>query len=123
MRRRPPRSTRTDTLFRYTTRVRSTMLERVGGVSGLVLAGVPTFAYVIANAIAGLDAAVVIAVAVSAGLIVFWLVRKQIGRAYVCTSVTNAHLVCRPLLEQNTPSHSVRRTLISAHVTTTDIEV
>jgi hypothetical protein len=54
-----------------------TMLERVGGVSGLVLAGVPTFAYVIANAIAGLDAAVVIAVAVSAGLIVFRLVRKQ----------------------------------------------
>lgn len=53
------------------------MLERVGGVSGLVLAGVPTFAYVIANAIAGLDAAVVIAVAVSAGLIVFRLVRKQ----------------------------------------------
>jgi hypothetical protein len=54
-----------------------TMLERVGGVSGLVLAGVPTFAYVIVNAIAGLDAAVVVAVAVSAGLIVFRLVRKQ----------------------------------------------
>lgn len=53
------------------------MLERVGGVSGLVLAGVPTFAYVIVNAIAGLDAAVVVAVAVSAGLIVFRLVRKQ----------------------------------------------
>ena len=54
-----------------------TMLERVGGVSGLVLAGVPTFAYVIANAIAGLDAAVVVAVAVSVGLIVFRLVRRQ----------------------------------------------
>lgn len=53
------------------------MLERVGGVSGLVLASVPTFAYVIANAIAGLDAAVVVAVAVSAGLIVSRLVRKQ----------------------------------------------
>lgn len=53
------------------------MLERVGGVSGLVLAGVPTFAYVIANAIAGLDVAVVVAIAVSAGLIVFRLVRKQ----------------------------------------------
>lgn len=55
----------------------STILERVGGVSGLVLAGVPTFAYVIANAIAGLDAAVVVAVAVSVGLIVFRRVRKQ----------------------------------------------
>ncbi len=54
-----------------------TLLERVGGVSGLVLASVPTFAYVIANAIAGLDAAVVVAVTVSAGLIVFRLVRKQ----------------------------------------------
>ncbi len=53
------------------------MLERVGGVSGLVLAGVPTVAYVIVNAIAGLDAAVVVAVAVSAGPIVFWLVRRQ----------------------------------------------
>lgn len=54
-----------------------TMLERVGGVSGLVLAGVPTFAYVIANAVAGLDVAVVVAVAVSAGLIVFRGVRRQ----------------------------------------------
>lgn len=54
-----------------------TVLERMGGVSGLVLAGVPTFAYVIANAIAGLDVAVVVAVAVSAALIVFRLARRQ----------------------------------------------
>lgn len=54
-----------------------TMLERMGGVSGLVLAGVPTFAYVIANAIAGLDAAVVVAIAVSAALILFRLARKE----------------------------------------------
>ncbi|MBY0288635.1 MAG: DUF3159 domain-containing protein [Mycobacteriaceae bacterium] len=46
-----------------------TLLERMGGVSGLVYASVPTFAYVIANAIAGLTAAVVIAVGTSAGLI------------------------------------------------------
>ena len=39
-----------------------TLLDRMGGVSGLVYASVPTFAYVIANAIAGLDAAVVVAV-------------------------------------------------------------
>src|SRR3546814_6954491 len=25
---------------------------------------------------------------------------EEIGRAHVCTSVTNTHLVCRPLLEQ-----------------------
>ncbi|MDF3336919.1 DUF3159 domain-containing protein [Mycolicibacterium septicum] len=54
-----------------------TLLERVGGVSGLVYASLPTFAYVIANAIAGLDAAVVISVGVSVGLIVFRLLRKQ----------------------------------------------
>ncbi|MFV8243409.1 DUF3159 domain-containing protein [Mycolicibacterium peregrinum] len=54
-----------------------TLLERVGGVSGLVYASLPTFAYVIANAIAGLDAAVVISVAVSVGLIVLRLLRKQ----------------------------------------------
>ena len=54
-----------------------TLLERVGGVSGLVYASLPTFAYVIANAIAGLDAAVVISVSVSVGLIVLRLLRKQ----------------------------------------------
>lgn len=54
-----------------------TLLERMGGVSGLVYASLPTFAYVIANAIAGLNAAVVISVCVSVGLIVFRLLRKQ----------------------------------------------
>src|SRR3546814_8921911 len=29
----------------------------------------------------------------------------EIGRAHVCTTVTNAHLVCRPLLEKKTTSH------------------
>lgn len=54
-----------------------TLLERVGGVSGLVYASLPTFAYVIANAIAGLDAAVVISVSVSVGLIILRLLCKQ----------------------------------------------
>ncbi|WP_231395844.1 DUF3159 domain-containing protein [Mycobacterium sp. URHD0025] len=54
-----------------------TLLERMGGASGLVYASLPTFAYVIANAIAGLNAAVVISVCVSVGLIVFRLLRKQ----------------------------------------------
>src|SRR3546814_7960572 len=31
----------------------------------------------------------------------------QIGRAHVCTPVTNAHLVCRRLLENN--QHTVRQ--------------
>jgi hypothetical protein len=54
-----------------------TPLERVGGVSGLVIASIPTFAYVIVNAIAGLNAAVVVAVGASAGLIVLRLVRRE----------------------------------------------
>lgn len=54
-----------------------TVLERMGGVSGLVYASVPTFAYVIVNAIAGLNAAVVVAVGASAGLIVLRLLRKE----------------------------------------------
>ena len=49
----------------------------MGGVSGLVYASVPTIAYVIVNAIAGLDAAVVVAVGASAGLIVLRLLRKE----------------------------------------------
>lgn len=44
---------------------------------GLVYASVPTLAYVIVNAIAGLNAAVVVAVGASAGLIVLRLLRKE----------------------------------------------
>ncbi len=54
-----------------------TLLERMGGVSGLVYASVPTLAYVIVNAIAGLNAAVVVAVGASLALIVLRLVRKE----------------------------------------------
>ncbi|BDX30985.1 membrane protein [Mycobacterium antarcticum] len=54
-----------------------TLLERMGGVSGLVVGAVPTFAYVIANAIAGLDAAVLVAVSISIGLIVLRRIRKE----------------------------------------------
>lgn len=54
-----------------------TLLERMGGVSGLVHASVPTFAYVIANAVAGLSAAVLVAVGTSIGLIALRLVRKE----------------------------------------------
>lgn len=54
-----------------------TLLERMGGVSGLVYASIPTLAYVIVNAIAGLNAAVVVAVGASAGLIVLRMLRKE----------------------------------------------
>lgn len=54
-----------------------TVLERMGGVSGLVYASVPTFAYVIANAIMGLTAAVVVAVGAGAGLVALRLLRRE----------------------------------------------
>lgn len=54
-----------------------TLLDRMGGVSGLIYASIPTIAYVVANAIAGLDAAVVIAVGASIGLIVLRMMRKE----------------------------------------------
>ncbi len=54
-----------------------TLLHRMGGVSGLVVGAVPTVAYVIVNAIAGLDAAVVVAVGASAGLIMLRVLRKE----------------------------------------------
>lgn len=54
-----------------------TLLDRMGGVSGLVYASIPTFAYVVVNAIAGLNAAVVVAVGVSAGLIMLRMLRKE----------------------------------------------
>jgi hypothetical protein len=54
-----------------------TLLARMGGVSGLVVGAVPSVAYVIANAVAGLDAAVVVAVGVSIGLILLRKLRKE----------------------------------------------
>ncbi|MBJ7337060.1 DUF3159 domain-containing protein [Mycolicibacterium sp.] len=54
-----------------------TLLDRMGGISGLVVGAVPTVAYVLVNAIAGLDAAVVLAVCVSVALIVWRRVRTE----------------------------------------------
>lgn len=54
-----------------------TLLERMGGVSGLVVGAVPTVAYVIANAVAGLDVAVMVAVGASVVLIVLRRLRKE----------------------------------------------
>ena len=54
-----------------------TVLERMGGVSGLIYASIPSLAYVIVNAIAGLDAAIVVAIGASSGLILLRVVRKE----------------------------------------------
>src|SRR3546814_7418781 len=75
--RRPPRSTRTDTLVPYTTLFRSTLI--VNGHNDIMVPTINSFTLQqhIPNA----------------RLI-------QIGRAHVRTPVTNAHLVCRLLLEK-----------------------
>ncbi|MEN4476286.1 DUF3159 domain-containing protein [Mycolicibacterium cosmeticum] len=49
----------------------------MGGVSGLVVGAVPTIAYVVANAVAGLDVAVMVAVTVSVVLILVRRVRRE----------------------------------------------
>ncbi|MET4427568.1 DUF3159 domain-containing protein [Mycolicibacterium sp. 624] len=54
-----------------------TLLDRMGGVTGLVLASVPTFAFVVVDAIAGLDAAIVAAVGTSVCLILLRVLRKE----------------------------------------------
>src|SRR3546814_6812878 len=95
---RPPRATRTDTLFPYTTLFRSVADgDATAAAIATLLEGGPV-QVVVNNAgihddapMAGMSAAQ-------------WKrvidVSLQIGRAHVLTPVTNAHLVCRLLLEK-----------------------
>src|SRR3546814_1590903 len=101
--RRPPRSTRTDTLFPYTTLFRSCPTHALYKMhrnivsaprwKGFLRPGGSPF---------GVNRPQPATIAVSHPrfipfLSALWL---QIGRAHVCTPVTNAHLVCRLLLEK-----------------------
>src|SRR3546814_10078973 len=72
----PPRSTRTNTLFPYTTLFRSGSAARLGHGRTHLWQGQ------CANAASTQQ-------------------YNEIGRAHVCTPVTNAQLVCRLLLEKN----------------------
>lgn len=54
-----------------------TLLDRMGGISGLIYASIPTVAYVVADAMAGLNVAVIVAVATSVGLIVVRKIRSE----------------------------------------------
>src|SRR3546814_5344789 len=100
MLRRPPRSTRTDTLFPYTTLFRSWENRR-----DIYLRG-------IANSFSALDrrfrshdgfkigSRLIIERALNDSRSYWTDYNRQIGRAHVRTPVTNAHLVCRLLLEK-----------------------
>src|SRR3546814_13701482 len=95
--RRPPRSTRTDTLFPYTTLFRSSDPRRRRGQPSAVI-----FAHQrigrIARAIG--EPALRRRAADHAEDVAHTPQVREIGRAHVCTPVTNAHLVCRLLLEK-----------------------
>src|SRR3546814_4642773 len=90
--RRPPRSTRTDTLFPYTTLFRSVMAEPTKKLAVLIDADntQPSIATALLAEIAKYGVALAGPVE---GVV-------EIGRAHVLTPVTNAHLVCRLLLEK-----------------------
>src|SRR3546814_7724786 len=102
MRRRPPRSTRTDTLFPYTTLFRSDS-ELSGNLVDVCPVGALTskpYAFVArpwelrkTNSVDVLDA-------VGSSIRVDTRGREAIGRAHVLTPVTNAQLVFRLLPEK-----------------------
>lgn len=54
-----------------------TRLDRMGGLAGLVYSGLPSVAFVVADAVAGLNAAVAIAFGAGAGFTLLRLLRKE----------------------------------------------
>src|SRR3546814_6744447 len=108
--RRPPRSTRTDTLFPYTTLFRSAGVGVDGAADGVAEEDRP-------------DAAVLVGagphrVAPALGQLAGQVGvgdEREIGRAHVRTPVTNAHLVCRLLLEKKTKNTSHKHRQTSTH--------
>src|SRR3546814_1846991 len=122
MKRRPPRSTRTDTLFPYTTLFRSLgfLIFRLAEAANLTVnldldGKIFSLRFVIAKtddpALQHDRAIIETAAANTMGRYRWnWAassVFAKIGRAHVWTPVTNAHLVCRLLLEKkkNTKPH------------------
>src|SRR3546814_1008783 len=105
--RRPPRSQRTDTLFPYTTLFRANSVFTLG-----LMLGISDRDFVPLAPNEGIEDAVFphparIGDTIRVESEVVALDRdarsvRQIGRAHVCTPVTNAQLVCRLLLEMKT---------------------
>src|SRR3546814_5854263 len=97
--RRPPRSTRTDTLFPYTTLVRSTQAA-IGSREVWIM---PSFSVSVRWELWGS----LIAVDPPRRRRRRQTRQSEIGRAHVWTPVTNAHLVCRLLLEKKKKNRKI----------------
>src|SRR3546814_8418918 len=112
---RPARSTLTDTLFPDTTLFRSKPLpqKHVNEGSLTIIRGPQDFAalnrQIMVKRISGLNGLVERRVF---GPVSAWM---EIGRAHVCTPVTNEHLVCRLLLEKKKYNKLI--------IVTTDLEL
>src|SRR3546814_4269560 len=95
----PQRSTRTDTLFPYTTLFRSSRTEILEAISDY-------FDILDLNEVEPVRSDAVYVVSGKRNILDTVEYRStpelgdQIGRAHVCTPVTNAHLLCRLLLEK-----------------------
>src|SRR3546814_3041628 len=92
--RRPPRSTRTDTLFPYTTLFRSACAVVAGDRRRLRKLEEPPRRH-LPHA------------SPHPGGLGHRRQRAELGRAHVCTPATNAHIVCRPVLEKQKESHHI----------------
>src|SRR3546814_8452308 len=121
--RRPPRSTRTDTLFPYTTLFRSVdvghereahvalaeIAQRLAGHHRAEVRAADADADHVADALARMPRPLPAAHAI--GERRHAVAHREIGRAHVRTPVTNAHLVCRLLLETKKHKLHIQNTI------------
>src|SRR3546814_8308524 len=98
--RRPPRSTRTDTLFPYTTLFRSPQVGRKAASRGMLTSDEFTGCIVALTVVAIATVTWTDGYVHCPSSVAYHQRTRKIGRAHVCTPVTNAHLVCRLLLEK-----------------------
>src|SRR3546814_5966225 len=117
--RRPPRSTRTDTLFPYTTLFRSIKSDEATALQEFIARREQRHACgqaLCASRMVGENTSEAVTRSAQiqphrAGKALQFdpAITLEIGRAHVCTPVTNAHLVCRLLLENKKPHHNKPR--------------